>query len=95
MSGSHDQIQEPGYVLVKRWVPEWEQDMLWEHTRKIRIMRGKEKSDHQVLLSIDDGKKHRRHRSKDDDGFMWVHKKTERKRSKSPGLLMYLAGGRP
>ena len=25
-----------GFVLVKRWVPEYEQDLLWEHTRKIR-----------------------------------------------------------
>ncbi|KAK0745832.1 hypothetical protein B0T18DRAFT_410254 [Schizothecium vesticola] len=30
----YDQV--PGYVLIKRWVPEWEQDMLWEHTTKIR-----------------------------------------------------------
>lgn len=87
--------QEPGYILIKRWVPEWEQDMLWEHTRKIRIIQKTEKSDHKVVLKIDDGKKHHHHKSKDDDQFMWVHKKTERRRSKSPGLLMYLAGGRP
>jgi len=87
--------QEPGFVLVKRWVPEWEQDMLWEHTRKIRIIQKQEKADHKVVLKIDDGKKHHHHHKKDDDQFMWVHKKTERRRSKSPGLLMYLAGGRP
>ncbi|KAK4182850.1 hypothetical protein QBC35DRAFT_478707 [Podospora australis] len=28
---------EPGYILIKRWVPEWEQNMLWEHTRKLRL----------------------------------------------------------
>ena len=24
------------YVLIKRWVPEYEQELLWEHTRRIR-----------------------------------------------------------
>jgi len=85
--------QEPGYILIKRWVPEYEQEQLWAHTRQIRLVREHEHSDHKVVLKIDDGKKHKKH--KDDDQFMWVHKKTERRRSKSPGLLMYLAGGRP
>lgn len=84
---------EPGYILIKRWVPEYEQDQLWAHTRQIRLVREHEHSDHKVVLKLEDGKKHKK--SKDDDQFMWVHKKTERRRSKSPGLLMYLAGGRP
>ena len=28
--------QDPQYILIKRWVPEAEQDQLWEHTRIIR-----------------------------------------------------------
>jgi hypothetical protein len=76
-------------------VPEYEQDQLWTHTRQIRLVREHEHADHKVVLKIDDGKKHRKHKDKEDDQFMWVHKKTERRRSKSPGLLMYLAGGRP
>ncbi|KAK1769899.1 hypothetical protein QBC33DRAFT_304345 [Phialemonium atrogriseum] len=90
-----DYDHEPGYVLIKRWVPEWEQDMLWEHTRKIRIIQKAEKVDHKVVLQIEDSKHKHKHKHKEDDQFMWVHKKTERRRSKSPGLLMYLAGGRP
>ncbi|KAI9800370.1 MAG: hypothetical protein M1825_004140 [Sarcosagium campestre] len=31
-----DDYDPEGYVLIKRWVPEYEQDLLWEHTRKIR-----------------------------------------------------------
>ncbi|KAH8895650.1 hypothetical protein GQ53DRAFT_803904 [Thozetella sp. PMI_491] len=30
---------EAGFVLIKRWVPEWEQDFLWEHTRNLRLSR--------------------------------------------------------
>jgi hypothetical protein len=85
--------QEPGYILIKRWVPEYEQDQLWAHTRQIRIVREHEHADHKVVLKLEDKKHHKKH--KDDDNFMWVAKKSDRKRSKSPGLLMYLAGGRP
>jgi hypothetical protein len=72
--------------LIKRWVPEWEQDQLWKHTKYIRQKRGK-------MLMIEE-KKHGR----DDPEFEWVRKKSdkkERRRSKSPSLLMYLAGARP
>jgi hypothetical protein len=93
--GTDSRPQEPGFILIKRWVPEHEQDMLWAHTREIRLVRERERGDHKVVLKIDEGKKHK-HRSKtEDDNFMWVAKKTDRRRSKSPGLLMYLAGGRP
>ena len=79
----------PGYVLIKRWVPEWEQDMLWEHTRQIRVV--EKHREEKVVLEVDTHKKHRHHKT---DSYEWVRKK-ERHRSKSPGLLMYLAGGRP
>lgn len=28
--------QDPDYVLIKRWVPEYEQDFLWEKSREVR-----------------------------------------------------------
>lgn len=31
---------DPEYVLIKRWVPEWEQDRMWKHTKLIREARG-------------------------------------------------------
>lgn len=77
--------QDANYVIIKRWVPEWEQDAFWNHTKLVREKRSK------LILSVDD-KKHHRHR---DTEFEWVRKKSDRKRSKSPALLMYLAGARP
>ncbi|KAH7136653.1 hypothetical protein EDB81DRAFT_844616 [Dactylonectria macrodidyma] len=74
---------DPDYVLIKRWVPEWEQDQLWKHTKNLREKRGK-------MLLIEE-KKHASHEPE----FEWVRKKHDRKRSKSPSLLMYLAGARP
>ncbi|CAM1510793.1 Fc.00g083060.m01.CDS01 [Cosmosporella sp. VM-42] len=32
---------DPDYVLIKRWVPEWEQDQLWANTKRIRESRSK------------------------------------------------------
>lgn len=32
--------QDPDYVLIKRWVPEYEQDFLWAQTKAIREGRG-------------------------------------------------------
>ena len=63
-------------------MPEWEQDTLWKHTRYLREKRSK------TILAIEDGH-HKKHHH--DPEFEWVRKK-ERKRSKSPALLMYLAG---
>ncbi|KAK0117728.1 hypothetical protein ONS95_012056 [Cadophora gregata] len=75
--------QDPDYVLIKRWVPEYEQDFLWSHTREIRERR------QPVLLSIE-GKKHHHHETE----FEFVRKKKhERKPSPSP-LLTFLAGGK-
>lgn len=89
-----DLDMDPEYILIKRWVPEWEQDQLWKHTKYIREKRGKlllieEKKHHDKMLLVEE----KRH-SRLEPEFEWVRKK-ERKRSKSPSLLMYLAGGRP
>jgi hypothetical protein len=77
--------QDPDFILIKRWVPEWEQDQLWKHTR---IIREKRSSSGKTLM-VEEKRSSRR-----EPEFEWVRKK-ERRRSKSPGLLMYLAGGRP
>jgi len=79
----YDVDNDPEYILIKRWVPEWEQDQFWKHTKVIR-----EKRTSKTLLIEE--KKHHRHEPE----FEWVRKK-ERHRSKSPGLLMYLAGAKP
>ncbi|KAI1327568.1 hypothetical protein F5Y16DRAFT_399349 [Xylariaceae sp. FL0255] len=80
---------DPNYVLIKRWVPEQEQDVLWRHTRVVR-----EQREGKLVLQIEDKKDSRRHHHHLEPEFEWVRKK-ERRRSKSPGLLTYLAGGRP
>lgn len=89
---------DPEYVLVKRWVPEWEQDQFWEHTKQVR-----ERRTGRTTLMVEDTRRssHSHHRSKSSDVEI-IRKKSkheskhDRKRSKSPGpLLMYLAGARP
>ena len=80
-------LQDPNYVIIKRWVPEWEQTILWEHTRERR--RGQQK----VMLEVDDH--HHHHHRRRSGEYEFVRRKSSRHRSKSPSLLMYLAGGRP
>ncbi|KAJ3561945.1 hypothetical protein NPX13_g8753 [Xylaria arbuscula] len=81
--------QDPEYVLIKRWVPEQEQDILWQHTRVLREQRSGK-----LVLAIEDKKHHHHHHLQPE--FEWVRKKEHRKsRSRSPALLTYLAGGRP
>ncbi|KAJ5047625.1 uncharacterized protein L3040_003446 [Drepanopeziza brunnea f. sp. 'multigermtubi'] len=75
--------QDPDYVLIKRWVPEYEQDFLWTRTREIRERR------QPVVLSLE-GKKHHHHETELE---LVRKKKHERKPSPSP-LLTFLAGGR-
>lgn len=73
---------DPNYVLIRRWVPEYEQDFLWNHTREIRERR------QPVLVAIEGKKKH------GDVEFEFVRKK-EHKRKVSPSpLLTFLAGGK-
>jgi hypothetical protein len=79
-----DKKQDPDYVLIKRWVPEYEQDILWNQTREIREKRKP------VLLAIEGSKKHHH----DEPEFEFVRRKEhEKKRTPSP-LVTFLAGGR-
>ncbi|RWA08947.1 hypothetical protein EKO27_g6180 [Xylaria grammica] len=85
--------QDPEYVLIKRWVPEPEQDILWRHTRVVREQR----TNSRLVLAIEDGKKKHHHHHLEPE-FEWVRKKERRKsrsRSPAPAILTYLAGGRP
>lgn len=77
-------IQDPDYVLIKRWVPEYEQDILWTHTREIR-----ERRHAPVVLAIEE----RKHHHHEEPQFEFVRKKKERRPSPSP-LLTFLAGGK-
>ncbi|OAA79917.1 hypothetical protein LEL_03403 [Akanthomyces lecanii RCEF 1005] len=77
-----DSADPAGFVIIKRTVPEWEQDHFWKHTKYIREKR----------LIIEDKRHHHRHKS----DIELVVRKKERKRSKSPSpLMMWVAGGRP
>ncbi len=78
--------QDPNFVLVKRWVPEDERQYWWQHTKTIRENR-------KVVLKIEDDRGRHHHHLEPE--FEWVRKKERRRsRSKSPGLLMYLAGAK-
>lgn len=85
------QDTDPDYLLIKRWVPEYEQDFLWNHTREIRERRGE-----RPIMVIESSKKehHRRHRSEPEFEFIRKSRKHEKKLSPSP-LLTFLAGGKP
>ncbi|KAF5708851.1 hypothetical protein FGLOB1_6220 [Fusarium globosum] len=65
---------DPDYVLVKRWVPEWEQDRLWKHTRLIR-----EKRDN----ILREGTSEQRD---DEPEYEWVRERGRRE-TKSPSRL--------
>ncbi|KAI8631542.1 hypothetical protein F5Y19DRAFT_493418 [Xylariaceae sp. FL1651] len=76
--------QDPEYILIKRWVPDTELDVLWRRTRALREQRV-----NKSVISTEDGDD-KEHMSE----FEWVRQK-ERKKSPSPSLLAYLAGERP
>ncbi|KAH8647271.1 hypothetical protein BX600DRAFT_532763 [Xylariales sp. PMI_506] len=80
---------DPQFVLIKRWVPESEQDTLWRHTRMIREQRVSK----QAAVTKEKGDNQQYHIDLE-QGINEIPRKG-RRRSRSPSLLMYLAGGRP
>jgi hypothetical protein len=78
--------QDPDFVLIKRWVPEYEQDFLWAHTKQIREAR------RPVMLAIEDAGRHHHHSGETEFAIV-KKKKHERRPSPSP-LLTFLAGGK-
>lgn len=87
--------QDPEYILIKRWVPEHEQDFLWEHTRELRERRRSITSTTNTTVLQIEGAGHHHHHGHGDVQYEFVKKK-ERKRDKSPapGLITFLAGGK-
>lgn len=71
-------------MLIKRGVPEYEQDSLWSHTKEIRDRR------RPLLFSIESKKKHHHHGDVD---FEFVGKKEYRGKPEPSPLLTFLAGG--
>ncbi|CAK7563985.1 MAG: hypothetical protein SEPTF4163_001868 [Sporothrix epigloea] len=81
----YDYDPDPEYILVKRWVPEDERLYWWQHTKTIREKR-------KTVIKIEADRPRHHHLEPE---FEWVRKKDRRRsRSKSPGLLMYLAGAK-
>jgi hypothetical protein len=79
----NSRVQDPDYVLIKRWVPEYEQDFLWSHTREIRERRKP------VLVAIEGKKKHH-----EEVEFEFVRKKEHHRKPSPSPLLTFLAGGK-
>ncbi|KFY07302.1 hypothetical protein V492_07258, partial [Pseudogymnoascus sp. VKM F-4246] len=86
--------QDPEFILIKRWVPEHEQDFLWEHTKELRERRrGITSTTNTTVLQIEQGGGHHHHSH--DVQYEFVKKPTKHhKRDKSPGLITFLAGGK-
>ncbi|RDL35254.1 uncharacterized protein BP5553_07185 [Venustampulla echinocandica] len=83
--------ENPDYVIIKRWVPEEEQDRLWEHTKAIRAQRR-----HHVVTTEESGRKYR------ESEFEFVRKykhgfyedSHKHKENPSPLLTFLLGGGK-
>ena len=76
------------YILIKRWVPEHEQEFLWKHTSELRNARHLHESAQTAIYAIED-KKLRHSEAK----FEWVRKKDKTRTSPS-SLLTYLSDSR-
>ncbi|KAH0556804.1 hypothetical protein GP486_005403 [Trichoglossum hirsutum] len=50
---------DPEYVIIKRWVPEHEQEVFWEHTRHVRESRANEER-HQYFMRMQEEERARR-----------------------------------
>lgn len=89
--------QDANYVLIKRWVPEWEQDFLWNHTRVLRekkVLMIEQPRHHHVreereILLLEQPHHHRGRER------LIEYDKKEHKRKASPSaLLSFFAGGK-
>ncbi|KAF5555305.1 transcription factor Cys6 [Fusarium napiforme] len=66
---------DPNYVLIRRWVPEWEQDRMWKHTQLIREQRN-------MMLQREELERYNRTESH----YEWLPKKNKQQ-SKSSSQL--------
>ncbi|KAI9655064.1 MAG: hypothetical protein M1829_000697 [Trizodia sp. TS-e1964] len=76
--------ENPEYVIIKRWVPEYEQDFLWNHTRKIRNER---------LFVVRDLEL-RRIKDEHDAKRLVLERRSKKKRAASPPALLSFFAGR-
>ncbi|CAD6447628.1 7d8af07a-a5ec-43d5-8171-8b239201bf8c [Sclerotinia trifoliorum] len=101
--------EDPEYLLIKRWVPEEEQDILWTHTRQLRETRSPapqkqlQQQQHQHTIEyvkeyvVEDRHKKKHHR-KSDDLQLVIERKHKRGHShagsRSPSPWVRWAAGR-
>jgi hypothetical protein len=60
-------FQDPDYILIKRWVPEYEQDFLWAHTKQVRELKERELRERELegALQVKEEEEYRRRLDKD------------------------------
>ena len=60
-------FQDPDYILIKRWLPESEQDFLWAHTKQIRELKERELRERELegALEVKEEAEYRRRLDKD------------------------------
>ncbi|KUJ21794.1 uncharacterized protein LY89DRAFT_384578 [Mollisia scopiformis] len=81
--------QDPDYVLIKRWVLEYEQDFLWNHTRQIREYR---RSDLIRPMESRPGILSHRQRHYDEPQVVIERRKKHPRHSSPSPLLAWVAG---
>ncbi|KAI9749940.1 MAG: hypothetical protein M4579_006675 [Chaenotheca gracillima] len=79
-----DEKDPHGFVVVSRWIPEFEQDILWDHTRNVRNARMKREREAMIRAA------EARQKATAAAGSA----KKRNARSRSPGLFGFLGGRR-
>lgn len=90
------EFEDDEHVIIKRWIPQWEQESLWDHTKAIREARTQHYKDSKVISTKGDRRHHHHHHLLPEPELQVVRKKSRsrsRGRSKSPSrAVMYIAG---
>ncbi|KAI9840696.1 MAG: hypothetical protein M1837_001372 [Sclerophora amabilis] len=79
-----DQKDPEGYVVIKRWIPEYEQDVLWEHTRAVR--RDRQVREREARIKAAEEKQRAKYNA--------AGRRRARSGSPAPGLFSFLGGRR-
>lgn len=79
--------QDPECVLIRRVVPQWEQDRLWQHTKALREAR---RPISPVFIAIED--RHGKHRHHETE-LQFVREKKHTRKPSPSALLTWVAGG--
>ncbi|TEY42118.1 hypothetical protein BOTCAL_0396g00150 [Botryotinia calthae] len=96
--------EDPEFLLIKRWVPEEEQDILWTHTRQIREVRAPSHTHNQqhtieyVKEYVVEDRHKKKHHHKSDDLQLVIERKHKHSHShsgsRSPSPFVRWAAGR-